>query len=192
MRETWPGARDMVLILEGKDEITNDPDDRGGLTKWGISQRAHPDVDIVNLTEEDAVEIYKRKYWDSIRADELPYPLDVLAFDMSVNHGPGRAVRFLQSTVNGVLPLVKQEARPARLRVDGAIGAETMGRVMELHRCNPLATPLMARDMLLRRTRFYTRLIRVHSQRKYIYGWLRQRVVNLAVKVGVFSPDEAI
>mgnify|MGYP003149201708 FL=1 len=52
-----------VLHREGGAKITRDPDDPGGLTKFGISKRSNPDVDIENLSEDDAVLIYLEKYW---------------------------------------------------------------------------------------------------------------------------------
>lgn len=67
---------------------TNDPVDPGGETKWGISKRANPDVDIKNLTREQAVEIYKRKYWKD-EWEKLGFPLAVCMFDTAVNGGNG-------------------------------------------------------------------------------------------------------
>ena len=52
-----------VIEREGGERLVNDPDDPGGLTKWGISKRAHPDEDIANLTLDDAIRIYQDKYW---------------------------------------------------------------------------------------------------------------------------------
>ncbi len=49
-----------TLIHEGGSRVTDDPDDRGGLTRYGISQRSYPDLDIRNLTEDQAKEVYKR------------------------------------------------------------------------------------------------------------------------------------
>jgi lysozyme family protein len=56
---------------------------------------AHPDVDIVNLTKEQALDIYKRDYWDAINGDSLPWPLCLAVFDLSVNGGVGRAQQAL-------------------------------------------------------------------------------------------------
>lgn len=74
---------------------TNHPADPGGETKWGISKRANPNVDIKNLTKEGALEIYKKKYWKA-DWDKLPFELAACAMDTSVNMGPVRAQKFLE------------------------------------------------------------------------------------------------
>lgn len=76
----------------------NDPDDLGGETKWGISKRAYPKLDIKNLSRSAAEEIYFRDYWRAGGADALPWPLSLVHFDASVNHGVGRARKFLNFT----------------------------------------------------------------------------------------------
>jgi lysozyme family protein len=65
------------------------------------------------LTPETVAPLYKRKYWDAIRADELVAGVDYCVFDVAVNSGPGRAIKFLQSCV-GATP-------------DGGFGSITMG-----------------------------------------------------------------
>lgn len=77
--------------------------DPGGETKWGISKRAYPNLDIKNLTREAAVAIYKRDYWKAVKGDELPDPLAFQVFDAAVNSGVGRATKWLQQAL-GTLP----------------------------------------------------------------------------------------
>jgi lysozyme family protein len=67
------------------------------------------------LTPADVEPLYKKKYWDVVRADELPSGIDYLVFDMGVNAGPGRSIKLLQTAV-GV---------PA----DGGFGPMTMAAV---------------------------------------------------------------
>jgi len=72
--------------------------DPGGETHWGISKRSYPDLDIKNLTREQAKEIYKRDYWDACGSgldDGVMYQV----FDAAVNHGIGNAIRMLQRAV---------------------------------------------------------------------------------------------
>ncbi len=64
-------------------------------TKFGISARAYPDLDIADLTLDQAQAIYRRDYWDKLDADSLPPPLALLAFDAAVNNGLGRARQWL-------------------------------------------------------------------------------------------------
>lgn len=72
----------------------NDPDDSGGATKFGIDQRSHPDVDIKNLTEDQATDIYWSE-WVKDGCDHLPSPLDWIYFDACVNCGNYRASKFI-------------------------------------------------------------------------------------------------
>jgi lysozyme family protein len=67
------------------------------------------------LTPADVEPLYKKKYWDVVRADELPSGIDYLVFDMGVNAGPGRSIKIMQSAL-GVTP-------------DGGFGPMTMAAV---------------------------------------------------------------
>lgn len=96
----------------------NDPRDPGGETKFGISKRAYPDVDIKNLTIDQAATIYLRDYWNRARCDELPPAVAFQVFDTAVNSGIGQAIRFLQRAV-GVAD-------------DGVVGQLTINAVRRL------------------------------------------------------------
>jgi len=72
--------------------------DPGGETKYGISKRAYPNVNIKALTRDDAINIYKRDYWDKL-PDGLPTSIHCALFDCAVNTGISRAIRLLQSAV---------------------------------------------------------------------------------------------
>jgi lysozyme family protein len=76
--------------------------DEGGATKYGISKRAYPKLDIANLTVEQATEIYRTDYWNKCRCGDLPDGLALLVFDSSVNQGQGTAIKLLQESL-GVL-----------------------------------------------------------------------------------------
>ena len=91
---TFDKAVDWILKWEGGDKITNDPSDRGGLTKYGISKRAYPKYDIKNLTLIEAKTIYKRDYWDKIDGDKIDPKLAMALFNCAVNMGVGRARMF--------------------------------------------------------------------------------------------------
>ena len=97
MKESFDSAMEAILAWEGG--YVNDPNDPGGATKYGISKRAHPDVDISKLSKKQARKIYQRDYWEPCGCEELPAGLDLLVFDCAVNQGPGFAVRTLQQSV---------------------------------------------------------------------------------------------
>lgn len=98
----------------------NDPDDPGGETKWGISARSYPDVDILNLSKQGARVIYKRDYWDKLNLDLIAMPIIAEEiFDTSVNMGRGAAGRIAQKAANFI------SGRKVLL-VDGKIGPATI------------------------------------------------------------------
>ena len=110
-------AIDTVLRNEGGGKVTRDPRDPGGLTRWGVSKRAHPDVDILNLTEEQAVDIYCRLYWDRYGVWRLlDQELATKVLDMTVVMGGRPAVRCLQRALRAVGSAVVE---------DGLLGPQT-------------------------------------------------------------------
>lgn len=79
---------------------TNDPDDPGGETKYGISKRAHPAEDIKNMTPERAMQIYDTDYWTACGCDSIVFPLNTVVFDSAVVSGPGKAKLWLRLAAN--------------------------------------------------------------------------------------------
>ena len=118
MKTNFDDCLKKLLVHEGG--YVNHPEDPGGMTNLGVTARVweewthHPATEEVmrKLTPEDVAPLYKRKYWDAVRGDELPDGVDYCVFDAAVNMGVGRAVKFLQQAV-GVNP-------------DGGLGPITM------------------------------------------------------------------
>ncbi len=75
------------------------PHDPGGETKFGISKRSYPHLDIHSLTLADAKTIYRRDFWDRAQCDKLHPDLAFDLFDGAVNSGIGQAIRWLQRAV---------------------------------------------------------------------------------------------
>lgn len=98
----------------GFGDVQGDP---GGRTKFGISEQAHPNINIEDLTEDRALQIYKNQYWEGIRGDDLPDNVAMSMMDFGVNAGVGRASRALQSIVGA--------------ERDGIIGPKTLAKVQE-------------------------------------------------------------
>lgn len=98
--------------------VSENPKDPGGLTNYGISQRAYPNLDIRSLTLAEVKQLYKRDYWDRAQCDQLPSQLSYLVFDAAVNSGIGQSIRFLQRAV-GVAD-------------DGVMGAVTLSAIKRL------------------------------------------------------------
>lgn len=103
-------AFEVVIGHEG--DLSDDPRDPGGLTRYGISKRAHPTVDVRNLTLAQAKQIYLARYWLPLHADAMPEAVAVQVFDAAVNHGIKPAVRMMQ--------------RALGVTVDGIIGPQTL------------------------------------------------------------------
>ncbi len=91
------------IVLHEEGGLVDNFADPGGLTNFGISQRAYPNVDIRNLTVEGATAIYVRDYWQPAHGNDLPWPLCLFVFDHAVNAGVGTAIRMLQALL-GVKP----------------------------------------------------------------------------------------
>ena len=113
MLNNWKQAFEQMLKSEGgfsddeRDDGNKLPDGRKGSTMLGVTQynwEAHvghqvTHDDMRKLTPADVEPLYKKKYWDVVRADELPSGIDYMVFDMGVNAGPGRSIKLLQAAV---------------------------------------------------------------------------------------------
>jgi hypothetical protein len=73
-------------------------DGNGFPVNFGINQKWHPDVDVKNMTQQQAIDIYKREYWDQIGGDNLPPQTAAVAFDAAVNQSPEYAKQLIQKT----------------------------------------------------------------------------------------------
>lgn len=89
-------AEAIERILDHEGGYVNHPADPGGETKWGISKRSYPGVDIRNLTREGAKALYELDFWSPTASKIEDRALCFQVLDAAVNHGMGNAVRFLQ------------------------------------------------------------------------------------------------
>lgn len=156
MSHAFESAVRQVLAREGGDRLTNDPNDRGGLTKYGISKRSYPDIDIQNLTEAQAIAIYKRDFWDALRlGDVLDSQVAAAIFDTAVNMGATTAAKLAQ--------------RLAGVPADGKIGPVSIAGI---NRSEPMIyLPLF---VLSRIERYSDICAKDSSQKKYLHGWVRR------------------
>ncbi|NOZ54434.1 MAG: N-acetylmuramidase [Gammaproteobacteria bacterium] len=152
-----------TLINEGGAKITDDPNDSGGLTKYGISQRAYPNVNIRGLTENQAKEIYKRDYWDVIKADDVQSQhVAENIFDTAVNMGPRTASRLAQ------IALGMSDA-------DGIIGPQTLAVLNQA-----VAETFIAEYTITKIARYASICNRNRSQRKFLLGWVNRTLGGVA------------
>ncbi len=103
-------AVDFVLGQEGG-YTPGIPGDPGGETHWGISKGAHPNLDIKNLTREQAIQIYRDEYWNGVGADAYPWPMNLILFDAAVQHGVGAARNILKTAGDDPLAYMGERLR---------------------------------------------------------------------------------
>jgi len=145
-------------VLEHEGGYVNDPTDLGGETKYGITKRFYPKVDIKNLTIEKAKQIYKDDYWDKNRIESVPQELWHIFFDMCVNMGRRTAVKILQRAAN---------SKGRGIDEDGGLGPAT---------CKALKGINIERVRAYR-VKYYVDLINAKpEQEKFYFGWFRRAI----------------
>lgn len=145
---------------------SDDPHDPGGPTNKGIILAVFAAWRGVTLTPEtrdgliadlraisarEVAEIYRRQYWDAMRCDDLPPPLDLAVFDFGVNSGVSRAIKHLQ--------------RALGVTADGHFGAATMAAVQCSDPAAIAAAVIESRRTFLRQIPHFWRFGK---------GWLRR------------------
>ena len=142
-------------ILKHEGGFVDHPNDPGGRTNFGISQRAYPDIDIKNLTREQAKEIYKKDYWNPLKLyllDNANICLDI--FDVAVNSGRSRAVKMAQKL--------------AGVEEDGGMGPDT-AKAINNYKGD------FVKDYKHARRIFYEHLVSKDPKYKaFIKGWLKR------------------
>lgn len=144
--KVWSYAFQILIDNEGG--YVNDPNDSGGVTKYGISKKAYPDLDIKNLTIAQAMEIYRKDYWDRCKCEYIPDALSVAVFDFAVNSGVKTAIKKLQIALG--------------VKADGIIGNQTLGA------CNRLPVKKVLDDYMNLRLDY---LMSLPKWKYYGNGW---------------------
>ncbi len=132
MRQSFDAALTAVLVHEGG--YVNDPEDNGGETNHGVTKAVYDDwrathglaeQSVRNITAVEVMAIYKHRYWDKVKGDELPPGVDYAVFDFAVNSGINRASRYLQQVIGaapdgqiGPATLALVASRPAKEVID--------------------------------------------------------------------------
>lgn len=158
----------LAAVLKHEGGYVNNPKDPGGMTNLGCTKAVWEEycghlVDektMGTLTPTDVGPLYKRKYWDKIKGDDLPSGVDYVVFDAAINSGAGRATKWLQACV-GVEP-------------DGGIGPKTMAAVQVFN------SEQLIKDYSKRRLSFLSDL---STWETFGRGWARR--VNEVEAVGL-------
>lgn len=156
---TFDEAFEILIGHEGG--YSNNLRDKGGETKYGISKASYPNVNIKELTLEDAKEIYLRDYWNKCHLNSVPEGLRFDMFDMAVNSGTMTSVKILQRAV-GVID-------------DGIFGLRTAAAVNSFN----TTTDELRMRFNAYRLMYYTNLSDFDVFGK---GWVRRVAKNLLRK----------
>jgi len=153
-----------VLDVAERGQLTTD---QGGITRWGISQNAYPDEDIVGMTRARAEAIYLRDFWTPIKGDSFPPIIAFVLFDAAINSGPVQAIKLLQRTL--------------RVDDDGIVGPVTL----QAAKVGPHVEGVAR--FLERRLAFYRELAISNPVRHgtSLYGWTL-RTLRLALEAGTW------
>jgi lysozyme family protein len=164
--------RSLRFVLKWEGGLSNDPDDRGGLTKWGVTQATYdryrkakglPLQPVAKMTETEMREIYWSYYWQPVIGDAHANPLALALFDTAVNMGVGTAIKLLQRAINDLLP------KERWVTVDGKIGEQT------LKAAKSLDAKRLALQLCNRREERYYAIVRANpTQQKFLRGWLNR------------------
>ena len=165
-------AFNFIIAKEGG--YIDDPYDKGGATKYGISSRfiKANDLkikDVRELTLLQAKEIYSIFFWQPLKIDKInDSTVQLFLFDTAVNCGKEKAVFLLQESINSI----------SNIAVDGRIGNETIGTCNSIT-SQPKQYKLLKQLLLSKRIAYYVHVVNVdESQRKFLRGW-----VNRALEV---------
>lgn len=164
--------RALGFVFRNEGGFVDDPVDRGGMTKYGITQRTYPREDIAAVTRERAAWLYYRDFWLEPRipliVDAHPAAVQVAVkvFDFGVNAGPPRSITALQAALNGI----RIGTGRKELLSDGKLGPKTAAGV---------ASELTARGDNALLAQFcghqwdhYERIARARpDQRRFSAGW---------------------
>jgi lysozyme family protein len=161
-----------------------DPDDPGGFTKWGVSKRRFPKVDIARLTRAGAEALYREHYWDELRCGEMPAGVALAVFDYAVPCGPPRGARALQRAIGA--------------EIDGRVGPRTLAALTRaLRRASALE---LVSQICMQRAAYFVGLGLARArdvspapglqlESLHLTGWQR-RLADTAARAGALAATE--
>ena len=156
-------AVDRVLLNEGG--YSSNPADPGGATKFGISARQYPGLDIAALTREAAIKIYWRQWWLKFGFARLPTGAAAKTFDLAVNVGSAHAIKCLQRALR---------ACGDRVSEDGTLGAETALAAARADSAALISALRSEAASYYRVTAALARGPRANADREFLNGWLNR------------------
>jgi len=144
--------------LKHEGGYVNNPNDSGSETNWGITKRTYPNLDIKNLTRDEAIEIYRRDFWRPIYSRISAISVAAKVFDMAVNMGHVNAHKCVQRACVGY---------GFNLTIDGAFGGNTLAAV------NSIEVNTLMRDIKMQAVVHYYDLAKRRPKDKvFFHGWV--------------------
>lgn len=149
----------LAAVLQHEGGFVNHPSDPGGMTNLGVTKsvweefsgKPATEQDMRNLTKEMVAPLYRKKYWDACRCNDMPAGVDYLVFDFAVNAGCSRSAKTLQQAL--------------KIRTDGVIGPVTLKAATEADEKQ------LINDFSIFKENFYRRLPTFYIFGK---GWLNR------------------
>jgi lysozyme family protein len=164
--QKYPAAflESVELTLAAEGGYVNDPSDAGGETKFGISQRSYPKLDIANLTRDDAIAIYFADYWNKFHLGDLPPRVAAKVFNIGLDIYPMPAIICLQRACRACGIAVLET---------GVVDGSTRNAVESLSLANEPALMAALRSELAAHYRLVAANQGKRDQR-FIKGWLNR------------------
>ena len=158
-------------ILKHEGGYVNDLLDPGGETNFGISKRSFPDVDIKNLSEDQAIDIYRERYWLHHIYDAIvDQDTATKVFDLAVNMGHRAAHRLLQKSLRKFRHVAFKNAyNMPNLKIDGIFGPKTLEAVNAAEPSSVLA------ELRIQAAVYYVNLmVKKPGLVRFAYNWMRR------------------
>jgi lysozyme family protein len=134
-------AAAFAIVVGEEGGYVNNPADPGGETRYGISKRAYPNLDIAQLTLEEAKQIYQRDYWDKLNCDGMSWELALINFDCGVNQGISVARAIQRVTQNAAQFQAERGVRYATLPTFDQFGRGWMRRLFHVFKAAQVTPP---------------------------------------------------
>lgn len=157
----------LIKKIEG-DKTVDSPSDLGGLTKYGISQNANPDIDVANLSEEQAMEFLETKFWNKYHLFQIMNQgIANQLFFMLINMDPIQAIKLVQIAINACGGLI------IKVDVDGILGEKTFNAI------NSLVAGWFSNRIRLEAIGYYLHITDINkSQIPNFRGWVRRALTQ--------------
>lgn len=171
-------------VIEREGDYVNHPADRGGPTRWGVTQakaREHGYLGCMKCYPRDeAFAVYELDYWHQLMLDDVSdfsTDLAIQLFDFGVNSGVSRAAKFLQRLLNS---LNHKAEHYSDIKSDGWIGSATMSALKGFHeKRGDYGLIILTKSLSALRIAFCVGITEGNeSQESFAFGWL-SRIVHL-------------